>query len=74
MHAAITEINPDGSAKRIYASGPRNPVGMAFNPTTGKLWAAVQGRDRLGDNLVPGYLAEVQDGANKIWRVSHGRP
>nr|MBA3985686.1 PQQ-dependent sugar dehydrogenase [Flavobacteriales bacterium] len=47
--ALIFEINPDGSGKRIYASGLRNPVGMDWNPVTGELWTAVNERDKLGD-------------------------
>jgi glucose/arabinose dehydrogenase len=61
MRAAITEFNPDGSGKRIFASGLRNPVGTAWNPTTGVLWTTVNERDRLGDELVPDYLTSVVD-------------
>ena len=51
--AAIVEFNPDGTGKRIFASGLRNPVGMAWEPATGALWTAVNERDGLGDDLVP---------------------
>jgi len=56
MHANILEINADGSAERIYASGLRNPCGMAWMPGTTTLWTAVNERDELGDDLVPDYL------------------
>lgn len=65
--ACIWEINPDGSGKRIYASGLRNPVGMAWQPETNVLWAAVNERDELGDNLVPDYLTSVKEGGFYGW-------
>jgi glucose/arabinose dehydrogenase len=58
--ADILEVNPDGSGERIYASGLRNPVGMAWAPgSSGSLWVAVNERDELGDELVPDYLTHV---------------
>ena len=57
---------PDGEP-RIYASGMRNPVGLAFEPVTGKLWANVNERDYLGDDLVPDFLTGVQDGGFYGW-------
>jgi glucose/arabinose dehydrogenase len=71
MRAAIIEYNPDGTGKRIIASGTRNPIGLAFNPTTGKLWAAVQERDLLGDDLVPDYVTEIRDGGFYGWPYSY---
>jgi glucose/arabinose dehydrogenase len=65
--ANILEYNPDGSGLRVFASGIRNPVGLAFNPRTGKLWTAVNERDALGDNLVPDYTTHVQDGGFYGW-------
>ncbi len=65
--AAITEMNPDGSGQRIFASGLRNPVGLAWNPITGALWTAVNERDGLGDELVPDYITEVRNGAFYGW-------
>jgi glucose/arabinose dehydrogenase len=47
------EFNPDGTFQRIFASGTRNPVGLAFNPSTKRLWAAVEEQDLIGDDLVP---------------------
>ena len=65
--AVVLEFNPDGSGERVYASGLRNPVGLAFNPTTGGLWACVNERDGLGDDLVPDYLTSVKDGGFYGW-------
>src|SRR5260370_33931815 len=50
MRASIIEFNPDGSGKRTYASGTRNPIGLASLPVTRTLWAAVQEPDRMGDH------------------------
>ncbi|WP_279480919.1 sorbosone dehydrogenase family protein [Aureimonas sp. SK2] len=65
--AAIHEINPDGSGHRIFASGLRNPNGLAFEPSSGALWTAVNERDNLGDDLVPDYVTSVQDGGFYGW-------
>lgn len=65
--AAISEYNPDGSGHRIFASGIRNPVGLAWNPTTSELWTAVNERDGLGDDLVPDYATSVKDGGFYGW-------
>ena len=69
--ALIFEVNPDGSEKRVYGSGLRNPVGVDFNPVTGELWTAVNERDELGDDLVPDYLTSVQDGGWYGWPYSY---
>lgn len=61
--AAISEYNPDGTGYRLFASGLRNPIGLAFNPANNQLWTAVNERDGLGDNLVPDYVTSVKDGA-----------
>ena len=61
--AAISEYNPDGSGYRLYASGIRNPIGLAWNPATKELWTAANERDGLGDNLVPDFVTAVKDGA-----------
>lgn len=60
--ATILELNPDGTGRRVYVSGIRNAVGMAIHPQTGQLWASVNERDGLGDNLVPDYITRVYDG------------
>lgn len=69
--AAILEMNPDGSGERIYASGLRNPVGVDWQPGTKKLWAAVNERDELGDELVPDYITSVKEGAFYGWPYSY---
>lgn len=69
--ANILEINPDGSSERIYASGLRNPVGMAWAPGTQTLWTAVNERDELGDELVPDYITGVKDGGFYGWPYSY---
>ena len=65
--ADILEFKPDGSGLRVYAYGIRNPVGIAINPTTGELWASVNERDRLGNNLVPDYITHIQEGGFYGW-------
>jgi glucose/arabinose dehydrogenase len=62
MRAAINRFNPDGSGHEIYASGTRNPIGLHWYPDTDVLWAAVQERDLLGDDLVPDYFTHIQQG------------
>jgi glucose/arabinose dehydrogenase len=69
--AAILEVNPDGGGERIYASGLRNPVGMAWAPGTNVLWTTVNERDELGDDLVPDYLTGVKDGGFYGWPYSY---
>ncbi len=69
--AAIWEFNPDGSGARIYASGLRNPVGMAWASDTGALWVAVNERDMLGDNLTPDYMTSVRDGGFYGWPYAY---
>lgn len=71
MRASIVEFNPDGSGKRIYASGTRNPIGLAWLPGSRTLWAAVQERDRLGDDLVPDFVTEIQDGGFYGWPYAY---
>jgi len=65
--ANILEFTPEGQFERVYASGIRNPVGIAVNPTTGELWCSVNERDMLGDNLVPDYITHVQPGGFYGW-------
>ena len=65
--ADILEFNPDGSGRRVYASGIRNAVGIAIDPKTGQLWGSVNERDGLGDNLVPDYITHVQEGGFYGW-------
>src|SRR5438309_167083 len=65
--ADILQFNPDGSGMRVYASGIRNPVGLAIQPKTGDLWCSTNERDGLGDNLVPDYITHVQEGGFYGW-------
>jgi glucose/arabinose dehydrogenase len=65
--ACIHEYNPDGSGFRLYATGLRNAVGLAIEPGTNTLWASVNERDALGDNLVSDYITRVQDGGFYGW-------
>jgi glucose/arabinose dehydrogenase len=65
--ANILEFNPDGSGKRVFAWGTRNPVGIATDPNSGELWMSVNERDGLGDNLVPDYISSVKDGGFYGW-------
>jgi len=58
--ADILVFNPDGSGQKIFASGIRNAVGIAIHPSSGELWASVNERDELGDNLVPDYITHVE--------------
>lgn len=69
--AAIWEVDPRSGAHRIFASGLRNPVGMAWQPQTGALWTAVNERDELGSDLVPDYMTSVRDGAFYGWPYSY---
>ena len=65
--ADVLEFEPDGSAKRVYASGIRNCVGLAIQPKTGALWCSVNERDGLGDDLVPDYITRVQEDGFYGW-------
>ncbi|HVA94984.1 MAG TPA: sorbosone dehydrogenase family protein [Candidatus Dormibacteraeota bacterium] len=65
--ADVLEFNPDGSGQHIYAYGIRNASGLAINPRTGQLWAAVNERDALGDDLVPDYVSHIQQGGFYGW-------
>jgi glucose/arabinose dehydrogenase len=69
--AAIWEFDPDGGHARVFASGLRNPVGLAFEPTTHALWVAVNERDMLGETLVPDYMTSVREGAFYGWPYSY---
>ncbi len=69
--AAISEYNPDGTGHRIFASGIRNPIGLAWNPVSGQLWTAVNERDGLGDDLVPDYVTSVKDGGFYGWPYAY---
>ena len=65
--ARIFEFSPDGKEERVYATGIRNAVGLAVHPETGELWASVNERDELGENLVPDYITSVRAGGFYGW-------
>lgn len=65
--ALVLEVRPDIQYKRPFASGLRNPSGLATHPVTGDLWATVNERDMLGSDMVPDYLTRVDFGAFYGW-------
>jgi glucose/arabinose dehydrogenase len=69
--AAIWEVDRASGAHRIFASGIRNPTGLAWEPETGKLWAIANERDEIGPDLVPDYLTSVRDGGFYGWPYSY---
>ncbi len=69
--AAILEVDRASGATRLFGSGLRNPVGIAWNPDTGVLWTVVNERDELGSDLVPDYLTSVVDGGFYGWPYSY---
>ncbi len=72
--AAIWEVDAKTGAYRVFAEGLRNPNGLAWEPTTGALWAVVNERDELGSDLVPDYLTSVKDGGFYGWPYSYYGP
>ena len=69
--AAIWEVDRATGNQRIFASGLRNPNGMAWEPNSGKLWTAVNERDEIGSDLVPDYITSVKDGGFYGWPFSY---
>jgi len=69
--AAIYQVDRQTGAKRIFASGTRNPTNLAIDPETGRLFAVVNERDEIGPDLVPDYLTAVQEGAFYGWPYSY---
>jgi glucose/arabinose dehydrogenase len=69
--AAIWEVDVRSRTKRLFATGLRNPNGMAWEPKTGALWTVVNERDELGNDLVPDFLTSVKDGAFYGWPYSY---
>jgi len=65
--ADILTFTPEGKNERIFASGIRNAVSLAFHPRTGDLWCSVNERDGLGDDLVPDYITRVKEGGFYGW-------
>ncbi len=72
--AAIWEVDIATGKHRVFASGLRNPVGMAWEPGSGALWVAVNERDELGSDLVPDYMTSVRDGGFYGWPYSYFGP
>jgi len=72
--ATISTFNPDGTGWEIYAAGTRNPIGIHWYPGTDTLWAGVQERDELGDDLVPDYFTHIQKGAFYGWPYAYAGP
>lgn len=69
--AGILEIDITSGRRRVFASGLRNPVGMAWQPQSGELWVSVNERDELGDDLVPDYMTSVKAGGFYGWPYSY---
>lgn len=70
-HAAVIVCDPDGKNARLYATGLRNPVGLAIEPVTGEVWTTVNERDELGDDLPPDYFTSLKDGGFYGWPYSY---
>lgn len=71
IRAAVTICDLDGKNARQYATGLRNPVGLAIEPATGKVWTSVNERDELGDDLPPDYFTSLKDGGFYGWPYSY---
>lgn len=71
QRAAILTVDPESGAVKTYASGLRNPNGLAWHPQSGELWTTVNERDGLGDSLVPDYMTSVEEGAFYGWPYSY---
>jgi glucose/arabinose dehydrogenase len=69
--AAVTVCDPDGRNSRLYATGLRNPVGLAIEPVSGQVWTSVNERDELGDDLPPDYFTSLKDGGFYGWPYSY---
>ena len=69
--AAVTICDPDGKNARLFATGLRNPVGLALEPVTGEVWTSVNERDELGDDLPPDYFTSLKDGGFYGWPYSY---
>jgi len=72
--AAIHRYNPDGSGHELFAEGTRNPTSIHFYPGSNRLFAAVQERDLLGDDLVPDYFTEIKQGGFYGWPFAYIGP
>ena len=72
--ASVLQMNLDGSGRKVFACGLRNPVGLAFHPKTGELYATVNERDGLGDDLVPDYFTRLLEGEFYGWPYAYLTP
>jgi glucose/arabinose dehydrogenase len=72
--ARVWQVDVQTGAHRTYATGLRNPTALTFNPATGQLWAAVNERDEIGDNLVPDYVTSVREGGFYGWPFAYWGP
>jgi glucose/arabinose dehydrogenase len=72
--ASVLKMRPDGADRTVFARGLRNPVGLAIHPESGDLYATVNERDKLGDDLVPDYLAKVVEGGFYGWPYAYLKP
>ena len=71
IRAAVTICDLDGKNARLYATGLRNPVGLAVEPVTGEVWVSVNERDEIGDDLPPDYFTSIKDGGFYGWPYSY---
>jgi glucose/arabinose dehydrogenase len=69
--AAVLEVDLASRQTRVFASGIRNPNGLAWQPQSGELWVAVNERDEIGSDLVPDYMTSVKDGGFYGWPYSY---
>jgi glucose/arabinose dehydrogenase len=72
--ASVLQMNLDGSERKMFAFGLRNPVGLAFHPKTGELYATVNERDGLGDDLPPDYFTRLRQGEFYGWPYAYLAP
>jgi glucose/arabinose dehydrogenase len=72
--ASVLQMNLDGSERKVFAFGLRNPVGLDFHPKTGAPYTTVNERDGLGDDLVPDYLARLREGEFYGWPYAYLTP
>ena len=72
--ASVLQMNLDGSERKVFVSGIRNPVGFDFQPKTGDIYTNVNERDELGDNLVPDYFTRIQEGEFFGWPYAYLKP
>lgn len=74
MRAALHRYNPDGIGHETVATGLRNIIGLRWYPNSTDLWAAVQERDGLGDDLVPDYVVKIKEGGFYGWPIAYIGP